>query len=86
MAKGAFSRLATCITCPVPPRYLPGPPESGRNSFFQNTSGAMVSVISTGTLRTPLGKAVALSPSSDGRAPVPPEWKPVASNAVYSGG
>ena len=41
------------------------------------TSGAMVSVISTGTLRTPDGKGVADRPSSVGRAPAPPEWKVV---------
>ena len=39
--------------------------------------GAMVSVISTGTLRTPDGKGVADRPSRVGRAPAPPEWKVV---------
>jgi hypothetical protein len=34
----------------------------------------MASLISTGMLRTPDGKAVADSPSADGRAPAPPEW------------
>ena len=57
--------------------YSPAPPESWRYSLLQTSTGALVSVISTGTLRTPLGKAVALRPSSLGRAPVPPEWKPV---------
>ena len=36
--------------------------------------GAMASLISTGVLRTPEGKAVADSPSAAGRAPVPPLW------------
>ena len=44
-------------------------------SFFQKMSGATVSVISMGVLRTPEGKAVAESPSLPGRAPVPPVWK-----------
>ena len=35
------------------------------------------SVISTGVLRTPEGKAVADRPSLRGRAPVPPAWKTV---------
>src|SRR5476649_112026 len=69
-------------TWPRPPRNSPAPPESWRYSFFQNSTGAIVSVISTGTLRTPDGKAVALRPSSLGRAPVPPEWKPVTAKAV----
>ena len=56
-----------------PPRNSPAPPESVRYSLLQISTGAIVSVISTGTLRTPLGKAVAESPSSLGRAPVPPE-------------
>jgi hypothetical protein len=39
---------------------LAGPPESGRYSFAQKTSGDSFSVISTGTTPTPLGKAVVL--------------------------
>src|SRR5437773_4857780 len=70
------SVLPTSITCPSPPRYSPAPPESVRNSFFQISTGASVSVISTATLRTPVGKAVALSPSERGRAPVPPGHLP----------
>src|SRR5215470_8476038 len=82
MPNGMPSVLATSITWPSPPRYSPAPPESVRYSFFQTTSGARVSVISTATLRTPDGKAVALSPSALGLAPVPPEWNEVALNGV----
>ena len=38
-------------------------------SFLQKISGATVSVISTGVLRTPEGKAVAESPSLPGAGP-----------------
>ena len=48
----------------------------------QTTSGVMASVISTGALRTPLGKGVADSPSCRGRAPAPPEWNVVTLNAA----
>ena len=44
-------------------------------------SGATVSVISIGVLRTPEGKAVADRPSLPGRAPVPPAWKGFTTNA-----
>ena len=54
---------------------MPGPPESVRNSFRQNTTGEIASVTSTGTLLTPLGKPVAERPSLPGLAPAPPEWK-----------
>src|SRR6201987_4083948 len=40
----------------------------------------MVSVASTGIVRTPEGNAVALSPSLVGRAPAPPQWKITAEN------
>ena len=45
------------------------------NSRRRNSTGAIVSVASTGIVRTPLGNAVALSPSLLGRAPAPPQWK-----------
>ena len=59
-------------TCPSPPRCLPAPPESGRSSLRQTTIGPTCSVASIDMVRTPLGKAVALIPSSVGRAPLPP--------------
>ena len=83
MANGASSRLLTSIVCPKPPRAVPGPPESVRNSFFQMTIGVIASVISTGTFLTPLGKGVADKPSRAGRAPAPPEWKLVTMKAVW---
>ena len=43
--------------------------------------GATVSVASAGMVRTPLGKAVAESPSFVGRAPAPPELKRATSNS-----
>src|SRR5205807_8412106 len=46
-----------------------------RNSRRRNTTGATDSVASTGIVRTPDGKEVALSPSFCGRAPAPPQWK-----------
>src|SRR5215212_9215671 len=75
MANGAVSRVPTSMTWPRPPRNSPAPPESWRYSFFQMTIGEIVSLTSTGTLRTPLGKAVADRPSRPGLAPVPPAWK-----------
>ena len=60
------------MTWPSPPRCIPAPPESGRSSLRQMTMGPTCSVASTDMVRTPLGKAVALSPSRRGRAPVPP--------------
>ena len=60
------------MTWPSPPRCIPAPPESGRSSLRQMTIGPTCSVASTDMVRTPLGKAVALSPSRRGRAPVPP--------------
>ena len=77
MPNGMFSALPISITWPRPPRCSPAPPESWRYSFDQTTRGASVSVISTGTFFTPLGKAVALRPSEEGRAPVPPEWNDI---------
>src|ERR1700732_2294330 len=41
----------------------------------------MLSVASTGIVRTPDGKAVALSPSLVGRAPAPPQWKITVENS-----
>ena len=67
--------MPSSITCPRPPRLIPGPPESVRYSLRQNTTGEIASVTSTGTLLTPLGNPVADSPSLPGRAPAPPEWK-----------
>src|SRR3546814_8071324 len=75
MAKGASSAWEKDMIWPVPPRQVLAPPESGRNSFCQQISGAIVAVTSTGVLRTPDGKAVALRPSMVGRAPMPPAWK-----------
>ncbi len=75
MANGAVSRVETSMIWPRPPRNSPAPPESWRYSFFQITIGEIVSLTSAGTLRTPLGKAVADRPSRPGRAPVPPAWK-----------
>src|SRR5262249_36907108 len=69
---GAGSLLPISMRWPSPPRNSPAPPESGRYSLTQNTSGDSFSVISTGTTPTPLGHAVVLSPSLPGRAPVPP--------------
>ena len=82
MPNGAPSRFSTSMVWPRPPRVRPGPPLSGRSSFFQNTSGVIASVASTGTLRTPEGKGVAERPSRPGRAPAPPEWKLMIWNGV----
>ena len=46
--------------------------------------GAIASLISTGVLRTPEGKAVAERPSARGRAPVPPLWKSETVKGVES--
>src|ERR1700693_2752032 len=48
-----------------------------RYSLRRIRSGDIASVTSTGTLRTPLGNAVADRPSLPGRAPVPPEWNDI---------
>ena len=40
---------------------------------LDRTTGAMLSVASTGMVRTPEGNEVALKPSFSGRAPVPPQ-------------
>jgi len=44
-----------------------------RGFVAQLIIGATLSVASTGMVRTPEGKAVALSPSFSGRAPAPPQ-------------
>src|SRR6516162_10537861 len=72
------------MTWPSPPRFVPGPPESVRYSLRRINSGDVDSVTSTGMLRTPLGNAVADSPSLPGRAPVPPEWKLLMLNGSAS--
>src|SRR5258705_11687474 len=82
MPTGMPSALSPPMIGPSPPRSSPAPPESVRYSEDHISTVAMVSVISTGTLRTPLGKAVADRPSSLGRAPVPPEWNDVTLNGV----
>src|SRR5260370_27291856 len=82
MPNGMSPALSPSMIGPSPPRYSPAPPESVRYSLDHTSTGAMVSVISTGTLRTPLGKAVADRPSSLGLAPVPPEWNDVTLNGV----
>ena len=43
------------MTWPRPPRRRPWPPEPGRSSLRQNTTGETDSLISTGVPRTPLG-------------------------------
>ena len=53
-------------------------------SFRQKISGATVSVISIGVLRTPDGNDVALRPSFPGRAPVPPVWNGLTTNGSES--
>src|SRR5260370_7802843 len=75
MGKGGGARVPTSMDWANPRGNRPAPPESWRYSFFQMTIGEIVSLTSTGTLRTPLGKAVADRPSRPGRAPVPPAWK-----------
>src|SRR3954452_21017883 len=60
----------------------PAPPESIRYSLRQITTGAIDSMISTGTLFTPLGNAVADKPSLLGRAPVPRAWNESTLNGV----
>src|SRR5258708_23983955 len=82
MPNGIPSALPISITWPSPPRCSPAPPESVRYSLDQIRFGARVAVIAPGALRPPLGKAVALSPSASGRAPVPPEWKDMTLNGV----
>ena len=47
--------LSISMIWPRPPRVRPGPPESGRSSFFQKISGVMLSAISTGVPLTPDG-------------------------------
>ena len=44
--------------------------------------GDTASLTSIGTFFTPLGKAVAESPSAPGRAPVPPAWKLMTLNGL----
>ena len=63
MIIGAGSPFAISMIWPRPPRCSPAPPESRRYSLCQNTSGESVSMISTATLRTPLGNDVTESPS-----------------------
>src|SRR5882757_11385883 len=75
MANGALSSVPTSMIWPSPPRNSPGPPESWRYSLRQTMTGDTASLTSIGTFLTPLGKAVADSPSLPGRAPVPPAWK-----------
>src|SRR5215510_14623961 len=70
-------RRANSVNCPSPPRQIPAPPESGRICRFLKTTGDKLSITSAGTPATPLGNPTALSPSFDGRAPVPPTWKMV---------
>ena len=79
--KGAPSTPPISITWPSPPRSDPAPPVSDASSFRQMTIGATISVASAGMVRTPLGKAVAESPSFVGRAPAPPELKRATSNS-----
>ena len=66
MIIGASSPLAISMIWPRPPRCSPAPPESGRYSFFQYTTGDSVSMISTATLRIPLGNEVTDKPSLPG--------------------
>ena len=57
---------------PNPPRKRPAPPLPGRISLRHTMIGPTCSVASTLMVRTPDGKAVAVSPSRPGRAPLPP--------------
>ena len=72
------SRCATSITWPEAAAVLAG--AAGIRAVLllpDHQRARCVSVISTGTLRTPDGKGVADRPSRLGRAPAPPEWKVV---------
>ena len=82
MANGAVSSVPTSMIWPSPPRNSPAPPESWRYSLRQTTIGDTASLTSIGTFLTPLGKAVADSPSLPGRAPVPPAWKLMTLNGM----
>ena len=57
MMNGASSLRPISMIWPRPPRWRPAPPESARSSLRQTTTGEIVSVISIGMQRTPLGKA-----------------------------
>ena len=79
MVHGSSERMPMRIAWPSPPRKRPAPAESGRSARSCTTSGERLSITSTGTPATPLGKLVLSRPSLLGRAPVPPAdvWKNV---------
>ena len=60
------------MSCPHPPRYCPGPPESVNSSFFQNTTGETDSDTSTEPGIELVGKGQQWTPSSVLLAPIPP--------------
>ena len=86
MSNSCPSCAPTSIYWPRPPRVLPTPPESGRNSLRQIITGPACSVASIGIVITPDGKAVAFKPSWSGRAPDPPELKVKTSDRRASSG
>src|SRR5262245_66655701 len=68
------SKALTCRRNPSPPRYLPGPPVSGRSSLASTITGHFCSMLSIGALRTSPWHTVTEpdGPSCVGRPPQPP--------------
>src|SRR6188768_4295812 len=70
--------------CAIPPRNVPGPPESGSKLFSSKSNGDVFSTTSTGVTVPLYGKAIVESPSMPNTAPLPPFGKRCILNRLPS--